>query len=124
VTDIRDILEKSGVTLGAVDRIRLARGVVGKSSYVAAAALGVLLVLAFRAPVGWMIVALGIAAVVVFLAYFFGVLWFANKNPGLALLEGAELIKWRQMEMGLQGVIALPNEPNTTSTPLIAEPKP
>jgi hypothetical protein len=47
--------------------------------------------------------------VILFVIYFFGALWFANRNPGLALLEGAELIQWRQLDIAASDV---PDHPN------------
>jgi hypothetical protein len=40
----------------------------------------------------------GIVALI-FILYFTGALWFANRHPGVALLEGAELIQWRRLDM-------------------------
>jgi hypothetical protein len=42
--------------------------------------------------------------VLVFVIYFSGTLWFANRHPGVALLEGAELIQWRQMDLATETV--------------------
>ena len=111
--DIRKILEGSGLKVEQLDRIKLGRGVVGKSSYVAAAAFLVLAVAAVRITGSTLFAILIVAAVLLFLIYFIGTLWFAAKNPGLALLEGAELIQWRQMDMGAKGVTSLPTGPNT-----------
>jgi hypothetical protein len=118
--DIRKILEESGFKVEGLDRIRLARGVVGKSSYVAGAAMLVFAVLAMRVSGVGLFAALIGATVVLFICYLIGILWFATKNPGLALLEGAELIQWRQMDMGVKGTPTLPNEANT-SAPLQIE---
>jgi hypothetical protein len=121
VTDIRKILEESGLQVGSLDRIRLTRGVVGKTSYVAGAALLVLLVAATRASEKTLLAVL-IATILVFLAYFIGILLFAAKNPGVALLEGAELIRWRQMEMGVKGTGTLPETENTEPPPQLEGP--
>ena len=110
--DIRKIAEGAGLNVEAFDRIKLGRGVVGKVSYVAAAALLVLAAAALRISGVWLFAGLIGATVIVFLAYIMGILWFATKNPGIALLEGAELIQWRQMEMGVKGVKSIPQEPN------------
>ena len=40
---------------------------------------------------------------------------FAERNPALALLEGAELIEWRRMEVAAKGV------PPTEGAPLIED---
>jgi hypothetical protein len=100
---VKQVLEAVGVSESSLDRIRLAQGVVGKSSYVAGLALLALLVVGFslRDPVYLLVVAFLI--VIVFFVFFGGVLWFAHKRPDMALLEGAELIKWRQIEMAANG---------------------
>jgi len=49
--------------------------------------------------------------VVVFVVYFGGVLWFANRHPGVALLEGAELIQWRQMDIAAKFIAPIENVP-------------
>jgi hypothetical protein len=49
--------------------------------------------------------------VLVFAIYFSGTLWFANRHPGIALLEGAELIQWRQMDMAAKTVPNIENKP-------------
>jgi hypothetical protein len=121
--DIRKILEESGFKVDGLDRIRLARGVVGKSSYVAGAAMLVFAVLAMRVSGVGLFAALIGATVVLFISYLVGILWFATKNPGLALLEGAELIQWRQMDMGVKGVSTLPNDANVAPPPQIEGPK-
>ena len=65
----------------------------------AGAVVLVLAVVAYGLGDPWLRIAVGVLAVVLFAMYFVGVLWFANKHPGLALLEGAELIQWRQLDM-------------------------
>lgn len=100
-------MEGAGISASSLDRIRLARGIVGKASYVAAAGMAVLLTVALvlRQPVFLLIVA--ILAIILFAVYFSGTLWFAHKHPGLALLEGAELIQWRQMDMAARDLTEL-----------------
>jgi hypothetical protein len=102
--DIRRTLEQVGINASSLDRIRLARGVVGKASYVAGAALLALgaVALVLREPLYLLILA--ICVLLIFVVYFGGVLWFAHRHPGVALLEGAELIQWRQMDMAAKSI--------------------
>jgi hypothetical protein len=97
--EIRKGLESAGVNTSMLDRIRLARGVVGKASYVAGAAVLGLAIVAWQLHESWLLFMDALLIVVLFIAYLVGVLWFANKHPGVALLEGAELIQWRQLEI-------------------------
>ena len=92
-----------------VDRIRLAHGIVGKTSYVAAALFVLLIVAILRDPsYVFAVVVLGVLS---FLVYLAGMLWFANRHPGVALLEGAELIQWRQMDIAAKSITAVENAP-------------
>jgi len=108
--DIKNTLAQYGVAGTSLDRIRLARGVVGKASYVAATAFIALGAIAWSLRDGGYLIALAILVVFLFTTYLGGVLWFSNKHPGLALLEGAELIQWRKIEMAAKDVPALPED--------------
>ena len=96
---VPEALEHAGINASTLDRIRLARGVVGKTSYVAGAAILALAAVAWGLRDPNYLIADAVLVVVLFVVYFIGALWFANRHPGVALLEGAELIQWRQMEM-------------------------
>jgi hypothetical protein len=95
-----DILAKIGVSARSLDSIRLARGVVGNTTYVACFALAAIAAVAWAFS-GQPTVALVIICIIAALAaiYLMGTWIFAHRNPGLALLGGAELLQWRQMEM-------------------------
>jgi len=110
----RDALQQIGINSSSLDRIRLARGVVGKSSYVAGAAIVALAAVAavLREPL-FLIADAGLV-VIIFIIYFSGILWFAHKHPGTALLEGAELIQWRQMEMAAKDMTQLQGQESST----------
>jgi hypothetical protein len=118
VANPQDMLSKLGINAAALDRVRLAQSVVGKSSVVAALALIVLGIVGWSthdATLPYMVCGL-------FAFYFIGVLWFAHKNPGLSLLEGAELIKWRQMEIGAKDGVPTPElSENAPAPPLVVE---
>jgi hypothetical protein len=112
---IRRALDQSGVNATSLDRIRLARGVVGKTSYVALAT--VLTLGGIAGGIAWTSsnpiypFVLAILIVVVVMAYLASTFWFANRNPGIALLEGAELIQWRQMDIAARTIPSIENEP-------------
>lgn len=108
---LREALEQSGLDIVRLDRIRLARGVVGKASYVAAAAILVLGALAWRLSEPLDLLIAGGVIALVFVLYFIGVLWFSNRHPGVALLEGAELIQWRQMDIAGKSVRSIADLP-------------
>jgi hypothetical protein len=99
--DLRNILE-SGKS------IKFGRGVIGKTSHIAMANLGVWSVIVFRwgdnLVVDGGLMAIGLAATA------FSVWWtkssqsFANQNPAQAMLEGADFVEYRRMEMQAKGV--------------------
>ncbi len=112
---IQRALDRSGINVSSLDQIRLARGVVGKASYVALAA--VLMLGGVAGGIAWrwhdpiLLMVVSILMAVVFMVYFAGILWFANRHPGVALLEGAELIQWRQMDIAARAVPSIENRP-------------
>ena len=119
-----DILSRLGISSKTLDRVRLARGVVGNTTYAIVAAFLAI------AAVAWTfrdqpLIALGFICIVAFLAlvYLIGTWIFAHKHPDVALLGGAELLKWRQMEMAAKGMPLLPEAPNVEPTPLIDSPE-
>jgi hypothetical protein len=99
-----------------IDKIKLGSGVVGK---LAATQMG-LYVVCFAALVAGAVMqnpimvfsSLGVAAC----GYVFGSLSsmiFAARHPDLALLEGAELVSFRQIEMAAKSIPIPPSQPNT-----------
>jgi hypothetical protein len=121
--DIHKTLENAGIHASAFERIRLPRGVVGKASYVAAFAIVGLAIVAWglKEPIFLLIDAALI--VVLFVVFLFGILWFANKHPGLALLEGAELIQWRQLDIAASDAPMLPDMKMSEASPIEELPK-
>ena len=108
---IREALTRSGINVSMLDRIRLTRGVVGKASYVAAVAVLLLGGIAWGLPDPiYRLVGAGLIALVT-VVYLMGTLWFANRHPGVALLEGAELIQWRQMDIAAKSAAPIENVP-------------
>lgn len=98
----------------SVQKVKLGRGVVGKTTYVAIALMGVLAVIAARATSEDLLWVGGLS-VATFLIYYFGSLLFAARNPAASLLEGAELLAWQQSEMAAKGVGAI--QPSKAVTP-------
>ena len=104
------ILKNFGLSEESGDRVRLGRGVVGRTTYAVVAALVVLALVAWRGDPA-MLFWIAVLTLVLFLAYFGGVLWFAHRHPGVALLEGAELLRWRQTELAAKGIASIPPVP-------------
>lgn len=87
--------------------IKFGRGVVGKTSYATLAIVAVWLTIIMRLSANlWLDVALflaGGAATAVYVWWVSRTQRFATENPGLALLEGAELIEYQKWEAQIKG---------------------
>jgi hypothetical protein len=105
----------------ALGHIRLAQGVVGKASVVAGIVLLTLGAIAMRVDSDLLLVIAGIV-VLVFFVYLAAVLWFAHRHPEQALLEGAEIIQYRRLELAAREVPDAP--PLTPTTPRQLPPSP
>jgi hypothetical protein len=90
--------------------IRLGRGVLGRVSYVAALAMVALAVVAYKSTDKLVQVVVIAAIAMLFLIYFFGILRFSIKHRDIALLEGAELLAWRQMDIHAKTVPIPPQQ--------------
>jgi hypothetical protein len=112
VTDPSDLTRTLLARAQALGHIRLSRGVVGKASVVAGIALLVLGSIAWRIDAGWLPMMAG-AVLLAFFVYLGAVLWFAHRHPEQALLEGAEIIQYREQEMIGKGLGVPPNSPPT-----------
>jgi len=99
----------------ALGHIRLARGVVGKTSIVAGIVFLVLGGIAWRIDDA-LLFAFGAMLLFAFFLYLAAMLWFAHRHPEQALLEGAEIIQYRQQEMAARG-FPEPPPPSPTITP-------
>jgi len=47
----------------------------------------------------WMVFTLAIVAVCIVVAYLALAFWYGNKHPDAAVLEGAELVRYREVEL-------------------------
>lgn len=103
---------------GSYDRIKLGTGVVGKLTTGIVALFGVLGVIAFGLKGNeHALLMLAGASILVFLSFCAGVAVYAVKFPNLAALEGADLIKWRQMDMSARDPLIIRDEPNILAPP-------
>ena len=105
-----NIFDRLGVKGSSLDRVRFAPGVVGKSAVVALAVLVLLTAGVWHLKDDHLIVAVcvvGVAFAGVVLRRMFK---FAEEHPGEALLEGAEFLRHRQLEMGTKDLPTLPED--------------
>jgi hypothetical protein len=103
----------------AARNVRLGRGVVSKTSYVAAAVVVVWGVVVWRLGGDSLANAFlfGAALLVTTFAFWFirGTQQFAERNPGQAMLDGAEFIEYRKLEVQAKG------QPPQTETILVID---
>lgn len=103
-----DPVETITKALESARNVRLGRGVVSKTSYIAVTLLVVWAVVAWRWSESLMLNAglliIGLVATVFAVWFIHGTRRFAERNPALALLEGAELLEWRKMEVAAKGM--------------------
>ena len=104
----------------ALGHIRLAHGVVGKASVVAGIVLLALGAIAMRVDSDLLLVMAGVV-VLVFFVYLAAMLWFAHRHPEQALLEGAEIIQYRQLELAARGISEVAEATRTRQRPLPPE---
>jgi hypothetical protein len=109
--ELGELLKDVGVSQESLESVRLGRGVVGKATFALISIAALLGVVASRLSTGWMLLAVAALGVAVFVVYLFRILSFAEEHPDLALLEGAELVKWKQIDVAAKGVGTLPSGP-------------
>ncbi len=107
-TDISKLFNQLGIKASSLGKVRMGRGVVGKTSHVAIAFFAVLAIIAYGTKNDWVLAGVGLIAAAVFVWLVDRLFRFSEKNPTLALMEGAELIAWQQIEMAAKGVTRLP----------------
>jgi hypothetical protein len=120
------ILQRVGISSSGIDRIKFGKGVVGKLAtmqmglYVVCVTV-VLSAIFLREP--WL--AVGGIATAICSHIFSSVLsvWFAERNQAIALLEGAELVQYRQMEMAAKDLQVPVSQPNIEAPPLLVPPE-
>lgn len=118
---IKSALHGVGLGSAGIDRIRFGKGVVGKLT---TAQMGLYVVCIATIIAGvWLrqplMSYLGLGgAVGTFLITMAASMIFAAKNPGVALLEGAELVRYTQIEMAAKGM-EIPTEQANIAPPQI-----
>ena len=116
-----DIFRQS--TEGA-SKIKLPGGIFGKVCYVLMTTAGALAAIVgfIRTP------EIGYVAISVLLIIVLPTIWrlirFAEKRPEVAILEGAEFLRYQQIELAQKGVGALPDSPPVPSDSQDALPTP
>jgi hypothetical protein len=110
------ILDSLGVQAGALEKVRLGGGVVGKISYAVIALILVLGVIARQTTDPRILIILAGGAVGVFLIYLVSILVFTARHKEFALLDGAELIAYRHLE------ITAKDNPNPPKQPIVTDP--
>lgn len=122
--DVKKILEGCGISTEAYEKIKFPQGVVGKTSLIVAMGLVVLAIIAMRTTSQYLLVLLFIAVVVLVVWHCIRTREFAEKNPALALTEGAELLAYRKIELGAKDFSNPPQQiltDNPSDKPLLTQ---
>lgn len=108
--------------------IKFPSGVIGKSSYVMIALLIVLAVIAYRMPPSWFnpLLFLGLLAIAVVVWWVQSTQRFAERNPGQAMLDGAEFLDYYKFEVQAKGHLhidptPLTSDPNRSAPPQLID---
>jgi hypothetical protein len=105
-----------------IDKIKIGRGVIGNLARVLVA-LEIVCVVGIAAGVALgdhLIVVGSIAtAAIAVLLFCAAAFRFAHIHPDIALLDGAELVRVREIEMAARGMIIPVSQPNETPPPMI-----
>jgi hypothetical protein len=111
-------LDPESLLTGSFDRIKLGSGVVGKvtNGLLGLFALLVVIALGLKGDIPSLLLIAGIG-VTVFLLFAIGVAIYAIKFPNLAALEGADLVRWRQMDMAAGDPKIIDGTANTLPPP-------
>ena len=98
----REAIFSAGASSETLHKIKFGRGVVGKIAVVAVFALGAIAVASVHVSPNGALIAIG---AVVLLSFFVlsAILLVVMKQPELALLEGAELVMYKHMALGVKG---------------------
>jgi hypothetical protein len=120
-SSVGGILRSVGVNSMGLEKIKFGIGVVGKMTTGLIAVLSVLAVLgALGLICGQFLLSYICLAAIIFFFLFnhVSVMWFSSKHPAVAILEGAELVRYHQVEMAAKG-LSLPTTQPNVEPPLI-----
>ena len=104
---IADLLNRLGITGHQLKNAKLGPGVVGRNSSIAWAFEVVMLGGVIASTILHSIPMLGLSlagAIVVAIVIVLSNVYFGNKNPAAALLEGAQFLEYQHMQMAAKGV--------------------
>lgn len=85
---------------GGFQQVKFGAGVIGKTAPVAAALLvPILAAMYFLSAFPWMVFTLAVLAALIVAGFIGLAFWYANKHPDFAVLEGGELVRYREIEL-------------------------
>jgi len=109
--------------LGAFHAIRMGPGVVGRTSTVVLAMIlvGGVAIWALKGSAAAVLAIVG-ATLLLAIGYVATAFWYANKHPQFATLEGAELVRYKEVELAASSpeIIDLSANPSANAAPPLA----
>ncbi len=106
----RPIIDFDQLFETTIGRIKFGSGVIGKTGTVMLGVVIVFGIVAYRIDGFWALAGIALLTAAVFLVYLFATLRFAERNPNIAVLEGAELIQAKRLDLGASEMPALPDQ--------------
>lgn len=108
---LRDsILAQIGATAESIHKIKLGRGAVGKITVVAVVAITAIALVGYRLTTNTAQLIAVLAVGVICLSTLGSILYVIKRQPELAVLEGAELVLYKQIVLGTKTQTAPPTE--------------
>jgi hypothetical protein len=121
--DLRDrLLAQLGITGESLQKIKLGRGAVGKITVISVVALIAIAGVGYKVSGTVALLAVVGLLALVFLCTLGCILYIAVKQPEIAVLEGAELVLYKHITLGIKGQPALAPAAAAMPEPLALSP--
>lgn len=108
---IQEALTKRGLDGVNLNQIKLGPGVVGRITTMGVAFFVCVAIALSRIDGAYFIAGIVALAAVILLILVFSAIRFANRNPELSLLEGANLVRYQEVRMAARGLPEAPPMP-------------
>ncbi|MFZ0640647.1 MAG: hypothetical protein WA020_08390 [Candidatus Acidiferrales bacterium] len=123
---VSDLMQRLGISGRQLQNVKLGPGVVGRNSSIAWVFEVVMLAGVIASAVEHDTLMLGVSlggSILVAVVISLSNVYFGNKNPAAALLEGAQFLEYHQMQMAAKGVpvIESPGAPSPAPSKLQAD---
>ena len=112
-------------SLQGLGQVRLGHGLIGKMCLAVVVAIGALgsIAIAIGGPnAHWFQITIAVFILLIIGSFGTAAFWYGVKYPQVVLLEGGELIQWRQMDMAAKGATEVLPTQNVEPPKAVTEP--